>query len=134
MTYTIHDPGLLYAAVVTRLASQTGKNIGRVEAPSDKTLPYAVVYPVDDSAPPTSLGDTQEVTVHEFQVTSVGATPQQAEWMQTKVRTALLGWVPTVTGYSFGRVDKIGGQPSQRDDGVQPAQFFATDDYTVFTS
>lgn len=134
MTYTVHDPSLVYSAIVTRIAAQTGKNIGRGEAPSDRTLPYAVVYPLDDTDNPTSLGDAHETTVYEFQVTSVGEYPLGAEWMQTQVRTALLGWTPTVSGRSFGPVEKSGGQGTRRDDNVQKPVFYAVDRFTVFAS
>ena len=134
MTYTVHDVGAFYAAVVTRLTAQTGKNIGRGEAPSDKTTPYAVVYGLDDSSAGTSLGDPEETTVNMFQVTSVGKTAEQAEWMAVKARTALLGWEPSVSGRVFGRVAKVGGRPAARDDSTQPPLFYAIDDYDVFTS
>ena len=112
MTYTAHNPQTFYAAVVSRLSSQTGKNVGRAEAPSDVTLPYAVVYPLDEAADLDvngTLGDPHDTTVFEWQVTSVGGTAEQAEWMQQKVRSALVGWAPTVSGVSSGKVEKSGG-------------------------
>lgn len=134
MTYTVHDPRVVYDAIISRLTSETGKNIGRVEAPSDRTTPYAVVYPRDDTGDPTSVGDAHETTVYEFQVTSVADTAEQAEWMQTETRTALVGWTPTVTGRSFNPVEKAGGLGTARDDSVQPPKFMAVDIYTLFTS
>ena len=134
MTYTIHDPRLVYAAIITRLSSETGKNIGRVEAPSDRTTPYAVVYPITEFGDGTSLGDAHETVVYEFQVSCVGDTAEQAEWMVNQVRTALLGWTPTVSGRSFNPVEKSGQLGTTRDDSVQPPVFTAADTYTVFTS
>lgn len=134
MTYTIHDPNLVYAAVVSRLTTQTSKNIGRGEAPTDLTFPYAVVYPVGDTPGSTSVGDPTETVVYEFQVTTVGSTAEQAEWMQTQCRTALLGWTPTVTGRSFTPVNKASGLGTRRDDNVQPAQFYTVDRYELFAS
>lgn len=134
MTYTAHDPNAFYAAVKTRLEGQTSKNIGRVEAPADVTLPYAVIYPLVEADDPElngTLADAHETTVFEWQVTSVGGTAEQAEWMQQKVRSALLGWSPTG---DFGVVEKSGGQGTRRDDGTQPAQFFAVDTFMVFAS
>ena len=134
MTYTIHDPRLVYAAIITRLTSETGKNIGRVEAPSDLTTPYAVVYPIDEFGDGTSLGDAHETVVYEFQVSSVGDTAEQAEWMQNQVRSALLGWTPSVSGRSLNPVEKAGSQGTVRSDNVQPPVFTAIDTFTVFTS
>lgn len=134
MTYTAHDPDTLYAAVVSRVGSSTGKQVGRVQAPATKTLPYAVVYPLADPADPDVhgvLSDPHKTTVFEWQVTSVGGTAEQAEWMQHRVRSALLGWSPTG---SYGRVELSGGQGTRRDDGTQPALFFAVDVYRVFAS
>jgi hypothetical protein len=137
MTYTAHNPQTFYGAVASRLSSQTSKNIGRAEAPSDRTLPYAVVYPLNEADDPDvngTLSDAHETTVFEWQVTSVGGTAEQAEWMQHQVRSALLGWEPTVAGVSFGKVERSGGQGTRRDDGTQPAQFFAVDTFTVFAN
>lgn len=134
MTYTAHDPRLFYDAIVSRLSSQTGKNIGRVEAPSDRTLPYAVVQPVTDAAEATSLGDAHETTVYDFQVSGWGDTPDQAEWMIKEVRDALLGWTPTVSGRSLNPIEKIGGAGTIRDDSIQPPLFQAIDEFSVFVS
>lgn len=135
MTYTAQNPQTFYDTVVTRLSSETGKNIGDAEAPSDLTLPYAVLYPlVDDDDPEmhSTLSDAHEMTVFEWQVTSIGSTRKQAQWMQQKVRAALVGWEPSVSGLSFGLVEKSGGQGTRRDDGTQPAQFFSIDQFSVF--
>lgn len=134
MTYTVHDPRLVYAAIITRLGTQTGKNIGRVEAPSDRTTPYAVVYPITEFGDGTSLGDAHETVVYEFQVRSVGDTAEQAEWMLNQVRTAILGWTPTVSGRSLGPVAKSGQLGTTRDDSTQPPVFTASDTFIVFAS
>lgn len=139
MAYTAHDPDIVYSAVATRLGTSTGKTVFRVEATPDATLPYAVVYPLDDTADldvAGSLADPHITTLYEFQVTAVGGTAEQAEWMQHKARAALLGWAPdTVTGGpSYGLIEKAGGQGTRRDDGAQPAKFFAVDRFTLFAS
>jgi hypothetical protein len=131
VTFTVHNPQTFYATVATRIASQTSKNVGRGEAPSDTTTPYAVVYQLDEPDDPEtagSLGDPHASTVFEWQVTSVGSTAEQAEWMQHEVRKALLGWTPS----GASPVMRSGGQGTRRDDGTQPAQFFAVDHFTSF--
>lgn len=130
MTYTVRSTNDFYTTVVSRLVSETGKKIGRVEAPSDTTLPYAVVYPIDDIGDDGgTLGDAHASTVIEFQVTSVGASAVQAEWMSEQVRTSLVGWSPTG---GFGVVEQVGGDGTRRDDGVQPALFRTVDRFSVF--
>jgi hypothetical protein len=91
MAYTAHDPRVFYDAVVTQLASSTGKNIGKAQAPSASTVPYAVVYPLDESDTNTSLADLTDVTIFRWQVSSIGDSLDQVLWMQQKVRAALLG-------------------------------------------
>lgn len=135
MTYTAHDPRTFYDTIETRLASQTGKRIGRVEAPNERTLPYAVIRPLAEALDVEmggTLADPHATTVFEWQVISVGEAAAQAEWMQHKVRTALLGWRPAITGWSFGLVEMSGGQGTRRDDGTQPALFYTIDEFTVF--
>lgn len=136
MTYTAHDPRVFYAAVKARLET-TGKNIGDGEAPSDLTVPYAVLYSLDEPADPDrngTLADAHATTVFEFQVTSIGDTAEQARWMQQKTRSVLVGWSPVVSGLSCGPAARSGGQGVRRDDGTQPARFFAVDTFTVFAA
>ena len=136
MTYTVHDPRTIYDALLTRLASETGKNIGDTQAPTVVTLPYAVVYPLgDDPAERGVLGDPTQSTVVEFQVTSIGDTRDQAQWMANEVAVALSGWTPTVAGFSFGPISREdGADPVRRDDSVSPPLFYAADRYSMFVN
>jgi hypothetical protein len=129
--FTAHDPRVVYDAIVTQLASSTGKNIGESQAPSNTTAPYAVVYPQDETDTDTTLADPHDVTVFEWLVVSVGDSQDQALWMQQKVRAALLGWQPVVAGYSFGFVLRDGGGGVQREDPVQPPRFSVADRFVV---
>jgi hypothetical protein len=132
MAYTAHDPRVFYDAVVTQLASSTGKNIGKAQAPSASAVPYAVVYPLDESDTNTSLADLTDVTIFRWQVSSIGDSLDQVLWMQQKVRAALLGWIPTVAGVSVMPVAREGGFSASRDDDVQPPKYFVGDIFTAF--
>lgn len=137
MAYTAHDPRTFYDAIVTRLSGQTSKNIGEANAPSDTTTPYAVVYQLDEQDNPETLGnltDAHESTFFAWQVTSVGADANEAQWMQQKVRAALLGWQPTVSGITCGFVERDGGTGVTRDDDLQPPLFYAVDRFVCFAS
>jgi hypothetical protein len=94
----------LYAAIVTRLTTQTSKAIGKAKAP-DSGPPYAFVSPVAGIAE-GSLSDSHQIAGQLFQVTSVGDDLDEAQWLQFKVRQALLGWTPSITGATRIQMDQ----------------------------
>ena len=131
MAFTAWDSRVFYDAIVTQLATSTGKNIGEAQAPAIVTVPYAVVYPQDETDVPSTLADPHDLTEFEWLVTSVGDTADQVLWMQQKVRAALLGWQPVVAGMTCGFVMRDGGQGVGRDDAAQPPKFTAADRFVV---
>lgn len=131
MTYTVHDPRLLFDAVIARLETQTSKPIGDSQAPSDTSTPYAVVYPLTDEPGEGPLDDPHQVANPAFQVTCVGDTREQAQWMQKEVRDALLGWSPTVAGFGTFPVHLLEGSGVLRNDAVQPPDFSSSDRFWV---
>jgi hypothetical protein len=135
MTYTAHNPRLFYDAVIARLVADTGRPVGEAVAPAGG-LPYAVVYPMPDARHDGSLADPHQVAVYTFQLTAVGQTMEQAQWMQHKGRVSLLGWIPTVAGIGSTPVqlDDPGGGGVTRDDDVSPPQFYAVDRYRMYAS
>ena len=135
MTYTIHDPRLFYAAIKTRLET-TNLSVGASQAPGT-TTPYLVIEPMDEDDDPDihgTLGDGHVTTVYMWRVRSVGSTQEQCLWAQQKARSVLLGWQPTVTGFSPGFVEKSGGFGVFRDDDVQPPIFDVVDEFVCFVS
>ena len=127
MTYTAHDPRPLYDALVARLETATTRPIGDGEEPDDTTEPYAIVYSLSDEPPEGPLDDPTEVVGDAFQVTCVGSSRRQAQWMQQKVRAALLGWTPTVAGVGTFPIQPLTGSGVDRDTAVSPPVFFTTD-------
>jgi hypothetical protein len=105
VTDTAWETRPLYAAIVTRLVTQTGKEIGKAKAPADSTRPYAFVSPVAGIAE-GSLSDSHQIAGQLFQVTSVGGDLDEAQWMQYKVRQALMGWTPSLTGATRIQMDQ----------------------------
>lgn len=131
MPFTAHDPRVFYEAIITRLVTSTGKNIGDAEAPATLTDPYAVVYPQDETDVDSTLADPHDLTEFEWLVTSEGSTMDQALWMVQKVRAALLGWQPVVAGITCSFVMRDGGSGVARVEGVQPARFTGADRFIV---
>ena len=122
-------------AVITRLEAETGKQAGRAEAPSDETLPYMVVYPLPSAERDGDLKDYDSLQTWVFQITSLGGTAEQAEWMADQARTALVGTdTLTVTGRSIQRVesDTIGGTPV-RDPAGQTQVFTLPESFRVLS-
>ena len=94
---TVHATRPLYASITTRLVT-TGKAVGQAVRPDGATPPYMVLYPREDLATEGGLGDPNEIRVVQFQVTSVGDTLEEADWMRHKAQVALLGFSPTGGG------------------------------------
>lgn len=134
MAYTVHDPRLFFAPILTQIATSTGKNVGLGIAPADETLPYAVVYPQTDELSEGALSNPTQILVWSFQVTCVGETAVQAQWMQHKVRQALHGWTPTVAGLGTTPIELAEGSGLLRDDDPLPVRFYSTDRFTAYTS
>ncbi|WP_157878037.1 hypothetical protein [Streptomyces torulosus] len=100
-------------AVQKTLAAATGRSCGYGTAPTASstptgaTVPYNVLYSlgITTSGPPLGDGDADARVL--LQVTSVGSTAEQVEWMADKARAALLtrssgtyAHAITITGYA----------------------------------
>ena len=95
--------------------------VGDAVAP-DVDPPYAVVYPVPGGSTSGTLADPDDDAVFVYQVTCVGKSREQAEWIADKVLQLLQAGV-TGPGRRVLRVspDMHGG--IQRDDQVTPPVF-----------
>jgi hypothetical protein len=130
VTYTAWETRPLYAAITDQLET-TGKAVGQAISPGGE-LPYMVIYPLPDQGTDGTLGDPHQMAAQLFQVTAVGDTMEEAQWMQHKAREALLGWAPTVAGTSVARILLDMGSGVSRDpDGPT---FFTTDRFQAITS
>lgn len=123
------------AAVVSGLATATGKNIGDSVAPADTTLPYAIVYRLPGGAPWSALNHGHEYATVTLQITSVGALASQAEWMKDQARTAMLdlsNFTPP-SGFRFEHVnpDLDGGVSRDDDLGTEPL-FYGVDRFRLW--
>lgn len=123
---TVYEFRPIYATVTTRLTTQTGKAVGQAVAPKSDA-PYAVLYPWPDVFREGGLSDANQITVTRFQVTCVGDTMEEAQWMQHKVRAALIGWVPNTAGITATPVELDDDSGVLRDDDRTPPVFYTTD-------
>lgn len=123
------------AAVVAGLEAATGKNVGDAVAPDDTTMPYAIVYRIPGGGPFSALDHGHQHAVVTIQVTSVGTTAVQAEWMKDKVRQAMLDLstftAPAGTTFAHVNCDLDNGVNRDDDLGTEPL-FYGLDRYRLW--
>lgn len=107
--------------------------VGYGTAPADLTLPYAVLYPAGggELGGPVSDPNADGNRVH--QITCVGATADQAEWLMDKLRPVALGPL-AITGRRLMQSYLETSQPVRRDDSTSPPLFYAADQYRYLTT
>ncbi|MEV4557200.1 hypothetical protein AB0K51_09395 [Kitasatospora sp. NPDC049285] len=116
--------------VQAALVASTGRSCGygaaplAADKPTGNTIPYCVLYPLGGTSgdgPP--FGDADGDARMIYQVTSIGTTAEQAEWMADKVRTALLG--RTSVGAFVTPITAVGhviiGRELDKDEGISVA-------------
>ncbi|MFC4006640.1 hypothetical protein ACFOY2_05370 [Nonomuraea purpurea] len=98
-------------------------------AAANAAPPYAVVYPDSGMLTPgrRTLANNGPTELR-YQITSVGASPAQAQWVADKTRAAVLAGVPVVVGRRVWPTVEEGSQPLRRDD-VSTNLWFATAQY-----
>ncbi|MFI6813769.1 hypothetical protein ACIBG7_15215 [Nonomuraea sp. NPDC050328] len=121
----------LVLAIVAMLDAGLPNTIGIFwgMAPQGATPPYAVLYPDGGMESPADRSLADDVpTDLRFQITAVGATPEQAALVADKTALILLTAVPSVPGRRVRPIRQEGTQPVQRDD-TAGELFFATAQY-----
>lgn len=95
---------------------------------------YAVVWPgtLTESDGPVSAPGAD--AMQEFQVTSVGASAEQADNIRDRSRLALLTAALVVTGRAVGVVELVDATNVTRDFDVTPNLFYSIDRFAVMTS
>lgn len=122
--YRIHTDAIIAALQAAGLIVGDAKNPG-------VPPPYAVVYPIPGGSRSGSLDDPHEDAELVFQVTCIGSSREQAEWVVDKAEGILSG--VTVTGRRiFLSVDSNPGV--FRDDDVSPPLFQATPRFRLMTT
>ena len=131
---TTPDTRLTTDALLTHLAS-TGLEVGDAVAPATSDRPYLVLYRIGDFDTSGPLRGASEDAIPQYQITAVGDTREQAEWAQTKARTAMTGTDPTSpAGYKMYRPRLTPGPGTSRDNSYDPPLFYAVDTYQFVTT
>lgn len=112
-----HTDGVIAALEAANLT------VGDGEAPSGSP-PYAVVYPIPGGRAFGSLSEPHEDAELVYQVTCVGLTREQAEWVADKSMALLDGVTVEDRVIAFVELDSMGG--ARRDTTVTPAVWQAT--------
>lgn len=126
-------PSLLHHtnAVIARLETRD-LVVGDAKAP-DVDPPYVVVYPLAGGVATGTLGEIHADAELPYQVTCVGLSRKQVEWLVDETRVLLDGL--QVAGRHIPLVRLEDGNPGvQRDDDATPPVFWSAVHYRVFTT
>lgn len=96
-------------------------------------IKYVIVYSLGSSTD-GGLVDPHEDTTLNWQVTCVGFTREQSEWLVNRVNDLVVDQHFAVDGRTVGPIepDLVAAGP-RRDDDVRPAVFFATPRYRAYS-
>lgn len=75
--------------ILTVVAAATGKQLGDGTAPASPVFPYGVLYPLPSPTHDGDLATPDRDRGWLYQVTSVGATRVQTQWMADEIETAM---------------------------------------------
>lgn len=96
------------------------------------TAPYAVVYNITGGDMSGTLENPYEDAELIYQVTCVGKTREQAEWVVDKAMVLVDGF--EVEGRHIALVRPDGGPGTRPDYDVTPPLFFSTPRFTIYTT
>jgi hypothetical protein len=94
------------------------------------SVPYCVVYNISGGRMSGNLDDPFEDADLVYQVTCVGQTREQAEWVADKATVTLVNGL-SVTGRSIVLVTPEGGPGTRPDRDVTPPVYFTTPRFTI---
>ena len=108
--------------------------IGDGEAPANAGDQYAVVYPLPDLESDGPANDIDSDVQHVYQVTAVGTTREQAEWVADEVRETILIGAITIAGRSVMQRRALSGGSIERDDDLSTPLFYKTPLFQIWTT
>jgi len=119
-------------AVIAALEA-LGLTVGDAVAPAGIDPPYVVVYAIPGGGTAGPLATPHDDAVLVYQVTCVGDSRKQAEWLEDSALSLLTGGI-AVTGRRvlWIALDLSGGV--QRDDQVTPPKFWSAPRFRIATT
>jgi hypothetical protein len=120
---------------VISVLSAGGLTVGDAVAPASVSAGagYVVVYPLTGGTFTGDLDDPFEEARSDYQVTAVGASRKQTDWLSDKARDTLLAATFTLSGRGIIQVQPVFQGGIQRDDDVQPPRFYSPQRFTIWT-
>lgn len=106
-------------------------SVGDAEAP-DAQPPYVVVYAIPGGRAFGSLAEPHEDAELVYQITCVGKTREQAEWLADKAMVLLDGLTVDGRSIAFVTLDSLPGV--QRQTEPTPAVFLSTPRFRVYST
>jgi hypothetical protein len=129
---TVVDPRIATDGIRAKLAT-FGLTVGDGQAPTGPP-PYVVVYPVAGGRTTGTLGDLDGDAELVFQVTCVGMSREQAQWLENKTLGLLGVGTVTITGRIVNRVSLEGFGGIFRDDTKSQPLFMAVPRFRVLST
>ena len=129
---TVVDPRLATDGVRAKLAT-FGLNVGDGQAPAGAP-PYVVVYPIPGGYTTGTLADLDGDAALDFQVSCVGTTREQAQWLQNKTYGLLGVGTVTIAGRVVNRVSLTDPGGVFRDDTKSPPFYTAVPRFRVLST
>jgi len=124
------------AGVISALRT-VGLTVGDAIAPdTTATQKWAVVYGGGVGLLDGTMRDERSNASPVIQVTSVGTTAEQSEWVADTVRRTLLARPITlaVANHRVLFVSVEASQPTRRDDDIHPSLYYGVDLYRIATT
>lgn len=113
----------------------TGKDIGDAQTPPDAALPYIVLYPMPGSTRSGPISDPNADAELLYQITCVGATREQAEWMRDAAAAAMNAAALVIPNRSVAYLFPVPGDGEVlRDDDLDPPLFYAVARWRLATT
>ena len=124
--------GRIHTDAIVAALEAAGLTVGDAEAPTFSP-PYVVVYPILGGALYGVMLKPHREAELLYQVTCVGLSRRQAQWLQDEARGVLLGGV-AVAGYQVEHVVPELVSGVTREDEGATTLFVAREQYRIFTT